>query len=227
MSLSPKSIMLFAAGFGTRMGALTKDQPKPMIKVAGQALIDHALGHVVGFDHVVVNTHYHADQIAKHLTGHNITIVHEYPKILETGGGLRNARAHLNSHTVFTMNTDAVWSGPNPLHILSNAWCPETMDALLLCVPKSHAFGHEGEGDFIKTPKSAQRGPGLIYTGAQIIKTDGLDDIESDVFSLNLLWDQMLRDDRLHIHEYTGNWCDVGHAKAIQTAENMLRDRHV
>ena len=35
--------MLFAAGFGTRMGDLTKSLPKPMIEVAGAPLIDHAL----------------------------------------------------------------------------------------------------------------------------------------------------------------------------------------
>ena len=41
-------VMIFAAGFGTRMGALTRDRPKPLIEVAGRALIDHALGLVDG-----------------------------------------------------------------------------------------------------------------------------------------------------------------------------------
>ena len=35
--------MLFAAGFGTRMGALTASRPKPLIPVAGRPLIDHAI----------------------------------------------------------------------------------------------------------------------------------------------------------------------------------------
>ena len=43
MNSHPRAIMMFAAGFGTRMGALTKDLPKPLIKVGGKPLIDHAL----------------------------------------------------------------------------------------------------------------------------------------------------------------------------------------
>ena len=58
--------MIFAAGLGTRMGALTRDRPKPLIEVAGRPLIDHALALVrdAGIPRVVVNTHAHADQLA-------------------------------------------------------------------------------------------------------------------------------------------------------------------
>ena len=69
-------LMIFAAGFGTRMGALTADRPKPLIPVAGRALIDHALevGRAAGADRVVVNVHYRADQMEAHLAGLGVTI---------------------------------------------------------------------------------------------------------------------------------------------------------
>jgi MurNAc alpha-1-phosphate uridylyltransferase len=40
--------MLFAAGFGKRMGALTADRPKPLVEVAGKPLIEHALALTEG-----------------------------------------------------------------------------------------------------------------------------------------------------------------------------------
>ena len=69
MRNSPNALMIFAAGFGTRMGDLTKDHPKPLVPVAGRALLDHALdcAEKVPLGTTVVNTHYRADQIRTHL----------------------------------------------------------------------------------------------------------------------------------------------------------------
>jgi MurNAc alpha-1-phosphate uridylyltransferase len=220
-------VMLFAAGFGTRMGALTATRPKPLIEVGGRALIDHALDLVEGYDppRVVVNLHYLADRITAHLAGRDVAFSDETQEILETGGGLRAALPLLGPGPVFTMNTDAVWRGPNPLCHLAARWRPEEMDALLLCVPPERAVGHDGTGDFRIAPDGrATRGPGLIYTGVQIIKPDLLQDIEETAFSLNVPWDRMLAEGRLSATPYPGHWCDVGHPAGIAQAEAMLRD---
>ena len=223
-------VMLFAAGFGTRMGALTKTRPKPLIEVAGKPLIDHALDLVTAYGppRTVVNLHYLPDQITAHLAGRDILFSHETPDILETGGGLRAALPLLGPGPVFTMNTDAVWQGPNLLSLLADAWQPEQMDALLLCIPKAQAIGHSGTGDFlIAEDGRAARGPGLIYSGVQIIKPDLLDEIDDPAFSLNLLWDRMLAKNRLSALHYPGQWCDVGHPNGIPQAEAMLAQRDV
>ena len=144
--MRPDSVMLFAAGFGTRMGALTSDTPKPMIRVAGRPLIDHALEQVNAIQpkRIVANLHYLPDQIRTHLDGQNIAFSDETETILEIGGGLRAALPLLGSGPVFTMNTDAVWRGPNPFKQLLADWNPELMDALLLCIPRANAVGHSG-----------------------------------------------------------------------------------
>lgn len=225
MHHAPDALMLFAAGFGTRMGALTRDLPKPLIKVAGQPLLDHALRIAKDADiaRIVVNTHYQADKIATHLAGQNILISHETPDVLDTGGGLRAALPLLNAERLFTMNTDAVWRGPNPLHLLADAWREEEMDALLLCLPPAQAIGHSGEGDFqLDTDGRASRGPDLIYTGAQIIRASALDGLPDGAFSLNKVWDRLLQKGRLFGFTYPGAWCDVGHPSGIALAEDML-----
>ena len=235
MRTAPDALMLFAAGFGTRMGALTRDRPKPLIEVAGRALLDHALAIAEGAEvrRIVVNTHYKADQIAAHLDGRDITLSHEAGEILDTGGGLRHALPLLGHgrdvpdtngpNAVFTLNTDAVWRGPNPLTYLADLWDAGAMDALLLCLPPQRAFGHGGAGDFTRDAQNRlTRGPGLVYSGAQIIRTDALSDMPEGAFSLNLVWDAMMKKGRVYGALYPGAWCDVGHPGGITLAEDML-----
>ncbi len=227
----PDAIMLFAAGFGTRMGALTKDRPKPLVPVNGRALLDHALDLTenVPLSRKVVNCHYFPDQIKAHLANRNdTTIVFEKDEILETGGGLKNALPQLGEGPVFTSNTDAVWLGPNPLSALLNAWEPAKMDALLLCVPKANAIGHKGNGDFLlDTDHRITYGPGDIYTGIQIIRTERLCEIEESSFSLKVLWEKLLFSNRMFGLKYTGKWCDVGTPEGVTLAEDMLNGNNV
>lgn len=222
--------MMFAAGFGTRMGALTRDIPKPMVAVKNAPLINHALAQIraAGSYKIVVNTHYKADVLHRHLVNENVHISHEKPEILDTGGGLRQALPVLGHDPVFTMNTDAIFTGLNPLAQLSHAWDPTRMDALLLCVPQASAIGHAGQGDFVMDDTGALcRGPGVIYTGVQIIKTDRLSAVKDTAFSLNLLWDQMLQEGRVFGHIHQGSWCDVGHPAGIELAEKMMDSGNV
>ncbi|WP_407493849.1 nucleotidyltransferase family protein [Pseudooceanicola sp. MF1-13] len=218
----PDALMLFAAGFGTRMKDLTKDRPKPMIEVAGQPLIDHALRHAqrVVSGPIVANLHYLPEVLEAHLADTRVQTLREGPEILETGGGLRNALPLLGDGPVFTMNSDAVWAGANPLTMLRDHW-RDDLEALLLCIDPARAVGHAGQGDFLPGPP-VSRGPGLIYTGAQIIRTEGLQDIPDASFSLNVLWNQMLDRGTLGILPYDGEWCDVGRPEGIAQAEAML-----
>ena len=225
----PEALMIFAAGFGTRMGALTANRPKPLIKVAGKCLLDHALAQALPGLRIVVNTHYQAEQIRDHLNScPDILISDESAKILETGGGLRAAMPLLAADPVFVLNSDSVWTGQNPLQQLAQAWEPASMDVLLLLLPAANFTGHQGTGDFVmdadRRLTRAKGRPGHTYIGAHITRTDGLSAIEQDVFSLNTLWDSAIAQGRAFGLVHQGGCADVGRPEGIALAEKLLAD---
>ncbi len=225
MQNQPRSVMLFAAGFGTRMGKLTANTPKPLLKVSGESLLDRALKIIDGANipNIVINTHYQAEKIHQSIQGHQISISHENNAILETGGGVRKALPLLGKGPVYTFNPDVVWRGPNPLSQLNDTWNPKAMDGLLLLIPKQNARAHGGGGDFSLIDRSIViRGAEYVYSGAQIVKPDLLREIPEKSFSLNLLWDKFIQSSTLHGMIYSGDWCDVGTPQGLHLAEEML-----
>ena len=216
-------LMIFAAGFGTRMRPLTDTRPKPLVQVAGKTLLDRALalGQDAGCSPVAVNTHYLGDQIADHLSAQDIAISPE-AQILDTGGGLRQALPLLGAGPVMTLNPDVVWTGANPLTALAEAW-DDRMDALLMLVPLARATARQGGGDFAMDSHAriARKGD-FVYAGAHMLRPDRLADIAETVFSLNLVWDRLIAEGRAFGLIHPGGWCDVGNPQAIPLAEALL-----
>ncbi|KAB7614619.1 nucleotidyltransferase family protein [Amylibacter sp. SFDW26] len=231
--MQPKSAMVFAAGFGTRMRHLTNDMPKPLVPVLGKPMIDHTLDILsnAGIADVFVNTHYFADPLEQHLkTKISITTIREEPEILETGGGLKNALPQIGTDPVFTMNCDSIWLDGNPIEQLLQSWNPDTMDGLLLILKKPNAQGYLGAGDFLLTDQARLQRKGTakeapyVYSGVQIIKTEGLNAITEQCFSINVLWEKMIAEGRLSGAIYDGTWVDVGYPEGIELAEKIAAD---
>jgi len=232
--MTPDTVMIFAAGRGTRMGALTDNCPKPLLPVAGVPMIDRALAlaDAAGIARKLVNIHYLGDMLRNHLSGRDdVILVEETPEALETGGGLKNALPLLDRDTIFTLNPDAIWTDGNPFPTLAGHWNPARMDALLMLVPLEQAIAHKGKGDFVMSPDgqlqrwTGQPGQRLVNTGAQIIRTSAVSRIAETRFSLNIPWDRMLEDGRLFGTVHSGGWADVGTADGIWQAERMLGGR--
>lgn len=210
--------MIFAAGFGTRMGTLTRDVPKPMLPLGGRPMVDQTIDLLreAGVARIIANTHYLPDAIRPYLERRGVAVCHE-EVILDTGGGLRAALPALDCDPVLTMNPDALWQGPNPVRALTEAWRDE-MQALLLLVPAP-----EGEtGDFsLESGEIRRKGP-YRYTGAQILRTGRLHEIDGPVFSLNRYWDLLLASGPVHGLLYEGHWRDIGTAEGLAEASRRL-----
>lgn len=226
--------MVLAAGFGTRMGALTRSRPKPLLRVAGRALIDHALdtAEAAGARRAVVNLHYLGGQIRAHLAGRvapEIVFSEEAPEILDTGGGVVQALPLLGSGAFFALNCDALFAGPNPLAALAGAWAPERMDALLLLVAVGRARAYSRSGDFFLDAeghaprrRGAAASAPLVFSGAQILAPRALAGAPGGPFSLNLVWDRLIAEGRLGAVTYPGDWVDVGTPEGLAEAERTL-----
>ena len=235
--MSIESALIFGAGFGTRMGDITKVTPKPMIRVLNKPLIDYAIDVILSANikNITVNLHHLPNQIEDHLSKfENIQTIHEQPNILETGGGLKNALPILGSNPVITLNSDIIWIGSNPVVSLLKSWDPKKMDALLVLIPIQNTKEYRGQGDFyldsenLLTRRGTKPNAPYVYTGAQIIKTELLSNINEKSFSINLLWNEILNKKKAFGIVYDGSWIDVGHPKGIDTAtKELLNNRNV
>ncbi len=232
--LASDAAMVLAAGLGKRMRPLTASQPKPMVRVAGKPLLDHALDRLAeaGVARAVVNVHYLADAIEAHVKARTtpaVTISDERALLLETGGGMVRAQ-DLLPDPFFTVNSDNIWlDGPrNAFHDLSQAWDPARMDALLLVVRHTAALNFRGKGDFhmdgagrLTRRRSGRIAP-FIFTGVQLVSKRLLRDAPEGPFSTNLLWDRAIEEGRLYGVVFTGQWFEVGTPQAIAPTEAAL-----
>lgn len=232
--LASDTAMVLAAGLGKRMRPLTASQPKPLVRVAGRALIDHALDRLAdaGVAKAVVNVHYLADALEAHVTARRapeVTISDERAKLLETGGGMAKALPLLPD-PFFALNSDNIWlDGPkNAFADLSAAWDPDTMDALLLLVPHARAFNFNGPGDFHMdalgrlTRRQPARIAPFIYSGIQLVSHRLMREAPDGAFSTNILWNRAMAEGRLYGRAFTGLWFEVGTPQAIAPTEEAL-----
>jgi N-acetyl-alpha-D-muramate 1-phosphate uridylyltransferase len=231
----PKTAMVFAAGLGTRMRPLSDSIPKPLVEVAGKALIDHCLDLFMeaGVETAVVNVHYRADQIEDHLrrrTAPRIVISDERALLLDQGGGIRKALPQLGSAPFFLCNTDAFWieGAASNLTRLADAWNPEIMDALLLVAAVADSVGVDWQGDFHmdadgRLTRRDERGVApFVYSGVAIVKPQPFEQDTREVFRLAPFLFDAAEKGRLFGLRLDGTWLHVGTPAAVGEAEAAI-----
>lgn len=235
----PRTAMVMAAGLGKRMRPLTATRPKPLVTVAGKALLDHVFDRLraAGIERAVVNVHYLADALEAHLRrrvkGIDVVVSDERSRLMETGGGIVQARDLLNDEPFLCVNADNLWvDGPtDAIRLLARRWDDAKMDALLLLVPYARAHNHGGQGDFhidgdgrITGRRKAGRVAPFVYTGVQILSPRVIRDWPDGPFSTNVFWDRAIFAGRAYGVVHQGLWFDVGTPRAIGRTEAMLAD---
>lgn len=194
------TIMIFAAGYGSRMKHLSENQPKCLIHILDKPILYYVLELIsqYPFKKIVINTHYLKDQISDAIDAFKklnkpraeIIIVHE-PSLLETGGTVKNTIDMLGASPIFTINSDIILkSNANIFEKMQSRWLHEKMDFLLLLQPCDEAIGYTGYGDFEISKDGALVRPvdlenyQYMYAGVSILKPNIIANNPLKIFSL-------------------------------------------
>lgn len=125
--------MIFAAGRGTRLQPLTNTIPKALVKVKGTPMLEILIRKLIknGFDEIIINLHHFPEQIIdfikkKNYFGIRIEFSFEKENLLNTGGGLKNAKNFFNDGKDFLLHNVDILSDINlkgfyNIHLKSNA----------------------------------------------------------------------------------------------------------
>jgi MurNAc alpha-1-phosphate uridylyltransferase len=228
--------MVLAAGLGTRMRPHSGTIPKPLVKVGGKALLDHMLDRLAdaGVETAVVNVHYLAEQIERHVAGRarpRVVISDERAQLLGTGGAVVKALDRLGGGPFFHVNADTLWiDGVTPNFArLADAFDPKAMDGLLLLAPAAGSIGYTGRGDFAMaadgrlTRRAELDVAPFVYAGAAILNPTLFTGAPNGEFALTPLFERAAKAGRLFGLRLDGLWMHVGTPEAIAAAEVAIR----
>ncbi len=233
----PTTAMVMAAGLGTRMRPLTDVRPKALIEVGGKALVDHILDRLeaVGVTRAVVNVHAFADQMQAHLRRRRspeILVSDERALLLETGGGLKQARAMLGEAPIWVANSDYVWreGRDDALAMVARTWDPARMDACVIVVPRERTGGFGTPGDFFRDEEGRLRLRGEAAEapyncfGVQILDPRRVYEVPDQKFSLLRVWRTASEQGRLFGVVPDGHWMQVGDPASLAATEAWLAE---
>ena len=202
-----KKAMILAAGFGKRLNPLTLNCPKPLLPIGKDTLLSNTINFLEQFqiNEVVINVHYLSEQIIEYLNKKKfnlkITIVNEKEKILDTGGGILNALKYLEENFL-CINPDTIWNLNyiKELKKMENDFLIKKKCHLLV-VDKIKSFDKNIKGDFNLQKKLVRRNKNVdlkyIYTGLQIVNPEVFLNVDQKVFSINKIWDKLIKKNEL------------------------------
>ncbi len=225
--IAPSHAMILAAGRGERMRPLTDTTPKPLLKVAGKALIEYHIEALVraGVRHLVVNHAHLGKQLVDFLGdggrwGVSIAFSAEPDGALETGGGIYRALPLLGGGPFWVVNGD-VWTD---YPFASVSMSADTLAHLVMVNNPPH---HQ-QGDFLLDHarlRSNGVGARLTFSGIGLYRPELFAACPDGAFPLAPLLRQAMAGGKVSGEHYAGRWLDIGTPQRLQDLDKALRGR--
>jgi MurNAc alpha-1-phosphate uridylyltransferase len=217
-------VMILAAGRGERMRPLTDVTPKPLLPVAGKALIVHLIERLAraGLRDLVVNHAHLGHRFEDSLGdgsryGARIVYSPEPEGGLETGGGIYRALSLLDSDPFIVVNGD-IWTD-FPFERL-----PQSLDGLAHLVLVDNP-PHHTRGDFFLKEDGrilADGEPKLTFSGIGMYHRALFGYCQPGRFPLAPLLRAAMAQDKVSGEYYGGRWRDVGTPERLTALEQEL-----
>jgi mannose-1-phosphate guanylyltransferase/phosphomannomutase len=102
--------MILSAGYGTRLGSLTQQRPKPMLSLQGRPLLEYIITHLAwhGFNQIAINLHFMPEVIQDYFgdgSRWQVELVYSYePELLGTAGGVKKMATFLGPSEPFLVH---------------------------------------------------------------------------------------------------------------------------
>lgn len=234
--------LIFAAGLGTRLGAIGEATPKALLEVGGVTMLERTARRLVqaGADRIVVNVHHRAEAIERFLATHDlgaeVLVSREPDGPLETGGGLWHARDLFRRDRAILLHnvdviTDADLSAMMAEHEQSGALVTlavnERETSRYLLFDDAGLFGREDRGGAprrqeARPPRGAVRT--YAFAGIHVCSPGLLDQItERGVFPILTTYLRLAREGRTILPWlHRGLWLEIGNAARLEAARAAL-----
>lgn len=232
----PRTAFVFAAGLGNRMRPLTDTMPKPLVPVAGRPILAYVFDMLAaaGVERLILNTYYHAEQIAAFVDGYrdqfDIQISHE-TELLETGGGLKKALSMIQDDVFYAINGDSLLlDGPGlpALTQLAARFDPAVMDMLLLLQAADSHMITPAVGDYRmaadgRLTRATDKHGDYMFTGARILSSRVLDSRPVAKYSFLECMDASQAQGRLFGLPHVGEWHHLTTPQDVAVVDDYLR----
>tara|TARA_B100000579_G_scaffold222036_1_gene181614 strand:- start:873 stop:1562 length:690 start_codon:yes stop_codon:yes gene_type:complete len=223
--------LILCAGYGKRLNPLTLKNPKPLLKVKDLTFLERTIKLIknLGIKKIIINTFYLEDKIFSFIKEKNfdieIDIVKDGNEILDTGGGILNMIKHSKESYFLVFNPDTLWSENYLESIVSmeKFYFSKKIENILMVINKDLSFDKNLKGDFIffDSKLSKNINANFIYIGCQIISKNLFNNIDSKVFSISKIWNNLIKENELYGFEDKNNFY---HATNFEVYQRLLKN---
>jgi N-acetyl-alpha-D-muramate 1-phosphate uridylyltransferase len=219
--------MILSAGMGSRMGCLTKNIPKPLLKIGNQTLLEIQINKLIqaGISQFLINVSYLGDQIIEFVSDKykNISTIEiqfsEEDQPLETAGGIVNALEFFDNNPFLVTNADIFTHFD--YSILLKHELSDDVSAFLILVPNPE---FKTVGDYGLESNKLTFNKDFTYSGIGIYRKEMFQGFKKgEKIKLKSILDDYIINNKIDGSLYHGYWSDIGTEERL-VFENKKND---